>query len=128
MMLCKRVLTLLLSLSLIGLSCGPAQAAMISNHQILNTAAPDNEKNALLQTLARADVQAQMSKLGVDSADIVSRVNQMTQQEIAQLNQKMADLPAGSGVLGVILVVFIVLVITDIIGATNVFSFVHQVD
>lgn len=128
MMLFKRLFTLILSLSFISLSCSPALAAMIPNHQIIETGQSSLDKNTLLATMARADVQAQLVSLGVSPEDVIQRVDQMTQQELAQLNQKMAELPAGSGVLGFILVVFIVLVITDIIGATNVFSFVHEVD
>ena len=37
------------------------------------------------------------------------------------------ELPAGGDVLGVILVVFIVFVITDVIGATDIFPFIKPV-
>ena len=128
MMLFKRTLTLLLSLSLISLSFGPAHAAMVTNDQLINSAQQISAKDTLLQTIARGDVQAQLASLGVSSADLNGRINQLTAQEIAQLNQKIAELPAGSGVLGFVLAIFLIFVITDIIGATDVFSFVHSVD
>jgi hypothetical protein len=65
--------------------------------------------------------------MGVSTAELESRINQMTGEEIAQLNQQLNDLPAGSGVLGIIVLVFIVFVITDVIGATNIFPFIHPV-
>jgi hypothetical protein len=73
-------------------------------------------------------VQAQLSSLGVNSADLNSRVNQMTPQEISQLNQRMTEQPAGSGVVGIIVLVFLVFVITDVIGATDIFPFIHSIN
>lgn len=127
MMTFKRTLTLILSISLLGLSFTNVQAAIISNDQIINKAQQANERAALLQTIAREDVQQQLSKMGVNPADIENRINQMTQQEIAQLNQQMNELPAGSGVLGIIVLVFLVFVITDVIGATDIFPFIHPI-
>jgi hypothetical protein len=51
----------------------------------------------------------------------------MTQAEVAQLNQQIDQLPAGSGVLGIVVLIFIVFVITDVIGATDIFPFIHPV-
>jgi hypothetical protein len=123
---CKRMFALFLSFSLVFLSVSPAHAAMVSNSQLVSPAQQD-DRAALLQTLARADVQAQMSAMGVDAADVSQRVNQMTPDEISQLNQKMAELPAGGDALGIIVLIFLVFIITDIIGATDVFPFVHPV-
>jgi len=52
----------------------------------------------------------------------------MTDQEVAKLDHRMKELPAGGDVLGVALVVFIVFIITDAIGATDIFPFVHSVN
>ena len=123
----NRILTLALSLLLILAPMGQAQAAIIANAQLMDQVQLTNDKEVLLQTINRVEVQQQLLDMGVSTADIESRVNQMTQQEIAQLNQQINELPAGSGVLGFILVIFIVFVITDVIGATNIFSFIHPV-
>ena len=123
----NRILTLALSLLLILAPMGQAQAAIIANAQLMDQVQLTNDKEVFLQTINRVEVQQQLLDMGVSTADIESRVNQMTQQEIAQLNQQINELPAGSGVLGFILVIFIVFVITDVIGATNIFSFIHPV-
>jgi hypothetical protein len=52
----------------------------------------------------------------------------MTDQEVARLNQHLAELPAGGDVLGVILILFIVFIITDMLGATDIFPFVKPVN
>lgn len=127
MTLFKRALAIVLSISLISFSLGGAQAAIVSNQQIIQKSNLENNKQALLQTINREDVQQQLLSMGVDSADIESRIDLMTDAEIAQLNQQMADLPAGAGVLGIVVLVFLVFVITDLIGATDIFPFVHPV-
>lgn len=124
---CKRMFALFMSFTLIFLSVASAQAAMVSNSQFAQSAEQQQGKAALMQTLARADVQAKLSEMGVDSADIAKRINGLTADEVSQLNQKMAELPAGGDALGIIVLIFLVFIITDIIGATDVFPFVHPV-
>jgi hypothetical protein len=127
MNLIRRTLALLISFSLLFASIGQVQAAMVSNSQLINQAQQSNKKNTLLQTIRRADVQSQLLSMGVNTADIEKRIDQMTQSEIAQLNQQIDQLPAGSGVLGIVALIFIVFVITDVIGATDIFPFIHPV-
>lgn len=127
MMKFKRTLSLILSIALISISASNVQAAIISNDQIIYKTDQVNDKAALLQTIKRADVQAQLSSMGVSSADIETRINQMTHEEIAQLNQHMAELPVGAGVLGTVVLIFLVFVITDVLGATDIFPFIHPV-
>ncbi|MDF1690646.1 MAG: PA2779 family protein [Cycloclasticus sp.] len=124
----KRTFSLILAIALIGISIGNAQASIITNDQIIHKTVQANDRVALMQTINRVDVQAQLSSMGVSSADIEARIDQMTNEEIAQLNQHIAELPAGAGILGAALTVFIVLVITDMLGATDVFSFVHSIN
>jgi len=123
----KRTLALILSISLFGLSFGQAQAAIIANNQIIHQAQQETDKTALLQMIHRTEVQEQLLDMGVTSADIEERINQMTQEEVAQLNQQLDQLPAGSGIIGIIALVFVVFVITDVIGATDIFPFIHPV-
>jgi hypothetical protein len=88
----------------------------------------NSAKTELLQTINRSDVKEQLLALGVNPADVESRINLMTHEEIAQLNQQIDELPAGGDVLGILLVIFIVFVITDVIGATDIFPFIHPVN
>ena len=127
MALLNRILTLTVSLLLICAPVSQAQAAIIANAQLIDQVQLANNKETLLQTINRVDLQEQLLVMGVTTADIESRINQMTQQEIAQLNQQINELPAGGDVLGIILIVFIVFVITDVIGATDIFPFIHPV-
>ena len=124
----QRTLCLLLSLSLIVLPIGPAQAAMISNGQIIGEVQAELDRSDVLQILEREHAKQQLKALGVSPEMVKERVSHMTDHEVAQLNQHLADLPAGGDVLGVILILFIVFIITDMLGATNIFPFVKPVN
>jgi hypothetical protein len=126
MSMLNRFFATLLSLSLLMLPLGSAQSAMIGNSQLLDGSA-NTDRNTLLQTLDREEIRARLTQLGVDPEAVKVRVSQMTPQEVATLNQRMADLPAGGDALGVILVIFVVFIITDALGATDIFPFVHPI-
>jgi hypothetical protein len=122
-----RTLALILPILLLFASFSQTQAGIISNGQVIHQIQQANDKEALLQTIRRVDVQEQLLSMGVNATDIESRINLMTHEEIAQLNQQINELPTGGDVLGIILIVFIVFVVTDVIGATDIFPFIHPV-
>lgn len=124
----QKYISVLLSVTLMSMSFTSAQAAMISNDVIINHVQQGHAKTELLQTINRSDVKQQLLNLGVNPENIESRIKLMTPEEIAQLNQQIEELPAGGDVLGVLLVIFIVFVITDIIGATDIFPFIKPVN
>jgi hypothetical protein len=124
----QKYLSVLLSVTLMSMSFTSAQAAMIGNDVIINHVQQNSAKAELLQTINRSDVKQQLLNMGVSPENIESRIELMTHEEIAQLNQQIGELPAGGDVLGVILVIFIVFVITDVIGATNIFPFIKPVN
>jgi hypothetical protein len=122
-----RLLSLLLSLSLILAPMVPVQAAMVGNDQLLAATPANVDRNLLRETLQRDSVKQQLATLGITQEQALQRVDRMTDQEVAQLNQKLADLPAGGDVLGVIVLFLVIFIITDIIGATDIFPFIHPV-
>jgi trehalose-6-phosphate synthase len=124
----KKFISSLLSIALIGMSLNQANAAIVTNAEVIDHAQADYARSSVLQSIQRADVKAQLLAMGVNPADIESRVNMMTTQEIETLNQHMDELPVGGDVLGVILIIFIVFVITDVIGATDIFPFIKPVN
>ncbi len=123
----NRILTLVLSLILIAAPVGQANAAIIDNSQVIDQVQQTIEKDDLLQAINRVDVQQQLLSMGVTAADLENRINQMTAEEVAQLNQQIDELPAGGDVVGIIVLIFIVFIITDVIGATDIFPFIHPV-
>jgi hypothetical protein len=110
---------------------GLAHAAPVPTSSLIapqTVAASDADREKLLNLLQRDDVAQQLSAFGVDPLDAQSRVADMSAAEVADMNQQIDALPAGAGVLGAIVLIFIVLIITDALGATNVFGFVHPIN
>jgi predicted proteasome-type protease len=118
---------MLLSISLIMLPMFNAQAAMVANAQVIDRMQQQTDRDAVVQLLQRSEVRDYLLSVGVQPQDVEQRVNRMTSEELAQLNARMSELPAGGDVLGLLVLLFIIFVITDIIGATDIFPFVHPV-
>ncbi|WP_044412549.1 DUF6627 family protein [Thiomicrospira microaerophila] len=108
-----------------GMTTLPVQAAMVSTGQVVELQQSALDREQLSMMLERADVQAQLVAMGVSAEDVQLRVAAMTDLEVAQLNERMADLPAGGGVIGLLTLIFVVFVITDVIGATDIFPFIR---
>jgi hypothetical protein len=116
----KRLISSLLIVCLAGLGL-PVHAGM------LPTDAANPARARVLTVLERSDVQAQLQANGVNPADVKARAAAMTDDEVAQLAGQIDSLPAGgSEVLTVILAVFIILLITDLLGLTHIFPFTSK--
>ena len=93
----------------------PVQAGMLP-------ASSDRQRIAV--ALERAEVRAELAARGVSLADAQARVAALTDAEAADLAARLYSAPAGGvDILGVALVVFLVLLLTDILGYTKIFPF-----
>ncbi|MCC5903746.1 MAG: PA2779 family protein [Halomonas sp.] len=81
------------------------------------------DRERINNVLARADVQEQLLKQGVDLNEVEARVAALSDAEAQQMADQLEQLPAGAGVIGVLFAVFIILLITDILGLTDVYPF-----
>tara|TARA_R100000687_G_C6406355_1_gene144316 strand:- start:310 stop:714 length:405 start_codon:yes stop_codon:yes gene_type:complete len=126
----KRMVSLILSALMVWstLLVSGANAAVVSTSDMLVEHQQFENKQAVKDFVNRDDVKQQMLDLGVSPQDVDSRINSMTSAELAQLNANLQDAPAGAGVVGVVLTIFIVFVITDVIGATDIFPFIRPVN
>jgi hypothetical protein len=101
----------------------PASAGIVSTDQIVASVERDQVRNFL----DRAEVRSQLQSMGVDANAARARVDALTDEEVTSLANRIEQLPAGgSDVLGVLLVVFIILLVTDILGLTKVFPFTRS--
>lgn len=112
----------------------PAQAALVSTEHVAaqqgfvratqqglgDTAA---QRDFVHATLARADVGAALQMRGVSVEQAAERVAALSDAEVVALAHNIETAPAGADVLGVLFTVFIVLLVTDILGLTKVFPF-----
>lgn len=116
----------LLAFASLTLAVPAAQAGMVGTEQALVGAAAGEARSALATTLARADVQARLTDLGVDPAVVAARVAALSDSEVQTLNTRLGELPAGGDIVGAVVFVFLILLITDIAGLTDVFPFVKK--
>ena len=122
-----RILTALLAVSILFVSVQPAvNAAIVSTSDLVATEQSKIGKEYLLSTLEREDVRTALTSQGVNLEMAKQRVASMTDEEIRALNQKMDEMPAGSGVVSALVLVFLVLLFTDIMGWTDVYPFVNK--
>ena len=102
----------------------PATAGMVATDQV----AAGGERDRVKSFLNRAEVQEQLHGLGLSPQAARERVDAMSDEEAASLAGRLEQLPAGAAdPLGVALVVFIILLITDILGYTKIFPFTRPV-
>lgn len=108
-----------------GLFSSVASAAIIGNEQMITEQQLASDKAEMKNALAKADVKDRLLALGVDPADVDARIDALTADELAMLQDKMDDMPAGSGALGLLALLVLIFFITDIIGVTDIFPFVN---
>ncbi len=117
------VLTVSTSMMVIPL---PAQAGIVATEALVATGvSADRERLAAL--LVREDLRAQLEAKGVRPADVQARLDALSDAEVEQLAGRIDSLPAGGDIVGAVVLVFIVLLITDILGFTKVFPFTKPV-
>lgn len=117
----RSVISLVLSATLL-VSTMPASAAMVSTDTLLAQEARTTQLEQVQGFMARDDVRSQMEALGVDATLAAERVSALTDTELQQLSQNIQDMPAGSSAVELVLVVFLILLLLELVGAINIFS------
>jgi hypothetical protein len=122
-----RFLTALLAVSVLFVSVQPAvNAAIVSTSDLYAAEQSQIGKEYLLNSLEREEVRTALSVQGVDWEMAKQRVSIMTDEEVRALNQRMDEMPAGGDVLSAIVLIFLVLLFTDVMGWTDVYPFVNK--
>lgn len=99
-----------------------AQAKIIGTLESLQTAQRDADLSTINAALARDEVRAKLSELGVQSEQVETRVAAMTDAELRTLASDIESAPAGAGAVAVIGVVFLVLLILEAVGVIDIFK------
>jgi hypothetical protein len=92
-----------------------------------SAAAVQGDHARLLATLDRADLAERLRERGVSADELRLRIAALTDAEAAELMARIDKAPAGADILGLVFTVFIVLLVTDILGFTKVFPFTRSV-
>lgn len=108
-----------------------AHAGMIATDAVaaqVTQAEAQSRRATVLATLNRADVAESLAAKGVDMDAARARIASLSDAEVVALADQLEHAPAGaSDVLGVIVFIFLVLLVTDILGLTKVFPFTRSV-
>lgn len=119
-------LTVTAALLALTLHIPAANAALVSTEAVLHSAQAQHNISRVHDALNRDDVKTQLVALGVDSNLVQARVDALSDDEAQQLAQRLDQMPAGAGIVEILLFVFILLLITDLLGLTNVFPFTKK--
>ncbi len=106
-----------------------AQAAMMNTDQVFERQSVADQRARIIDLLRRTDVRQHLGAMGVDWDEATRRTAALSDDEIARIAGRLDQLPAGQGAVGAVvgaaLIIFLVLLVTDILGFTNVFGFVR---
>jgi hypothetical protein len=105
-------------------------AAMISTDLTVESQREQKSREELNEVIGRENVENYLIAQGIDPVEVKSRIDSLTDAEAIALADQIKELPAGGGAVGIIvgaaLIVFLVLLVTDILGYTDIFPFVKS--
>lgn len=104
-----------------------AYAGIVATDKVAASAQADSERERIRSYLARDDVRAALQERGIDDMAAHARVSALTDDEVRQLAGKLDQLPAGGDIVGTLFTVFVILLVTDILGYTKVFPFTRSI-
>jgi hypothetical protein len=99
-----------------------AHAGVISTQEYLTAVDREAARARIDAVLAREEVRTKLEQYGVDPAETDARLAALTDQELDKLATDLENMPAGGSVLAVVGVVFIVLLILELTGVTDIFN------
>jgi hypothetical protein len=113
----KRILQcLLIAVAALATSL-PVQAGMVGTAQMQTFPYDIDFANVTQQ---RAWITEQLVKGGVSETDAEKRVASMTDVQVTEIYQRIDELPAGASAVEVIIIIGLVLVITELLGYTDI--------
>jgi len=120
----------IVSFSTLSIFSAPVNAKMINTDEILKQSQHDLSRKSINTFLDRSEVQKYLVAWGVNPEEAKARIDSLTDEEIENIVSGIDNLPAGGDGLGTIvgaaLLIFVILLVTDILGFTDVFSFVKK--
>ena len=115
---------------LIAVPYQPLLAAMVPTDATIYEDKAEDARDYLKSLISRNDIRKSLLAKGIDPDEAKIRVESLTDSEAIAIADQIEQLPAGGGAIGVIvgaaLIIFLVLLVTDILGYTDVFPFVNK--
>lgn len=117
----KPVAITMMAAFLVGGIAAPASADMVDNKQLSMQSELQMQRDSVMNLMAREDVQSTMMAYGISASDIESRINNLTEAEMLQIQGQLDQLPAGEGALGAVLTILLIFILLDLAGVTDIF-------
>jgi hypothetical protein len=102
-----------------------ATADVIGTGELLTEQRADIDRESLLSMLEQQEVKDKLADMGVSQEVVEERIQNLTPAELAEFEQQLAQAEVGEGVVGIIVLFLLVFIITDMLCATNIFSFIN---
>jgi len=120
----KKLVVALMVCNILFLGLTPAaEARLIGTQEALQKTQREEQLTRINSVLLRNEVQEQMVAYGVEPKDVKDRLAVLTDEELRQLANRLQDMPAGGdSVLAVVGIIFVVLIILELVGVTNIFT------
>jgi Skp family chaperone for outer membrane proteins len=123
---------LIVSIFSISLQSAEAKIAMLPTMSVVQHSSYAQTREDIVSFVKQEKVQKEMIKYGVNPEEALNRIATLSPSELDQLSAQMNKAQAGSdfgvgSIVGAALFVFIVLLITDILGFTKVYPFTRSI-
>lgn len=121
---CGLLITCILSL---GLPFQSAYAGIVGTDKVAASAQSQSEREQIRSYFDREDVRRELQAQGIDANTAKARMDALTDQEVQKIVGKLDSVPAGGDIIGTLFFIFIVLLVTDILGFTKVYPFTRSI-
>ncbi len=117
-------------MAMASMPIGIANAEMVTTDTVIQQYNSTEDRTLVMDFMLREDVQQQLTLLGVDPEEAARRVASLSDEEIQGIAGRLEEMPAGEGsvgiIVGAVVIIFIILLVTDLLGLTDVFPFVKK--
>lgn len=119
----RRCLVAVMCISLLGAAMPmEVHAGIVSTDRAISLEQRDAYIGAVTAGLAREDLRERFVALGVDPAQVETRLAGLTDSELATLAERIDEVPAGGDALAIIGIVFLVLLLLEFTGTIDIFK------
>jgi hypothetical protein len=111
----------------LGLPLQSSYAGLVGTDKVAVSAQSQSGRERIRSFLDREDVRNELQAQGIDVNTAKARVDALTDEEVRKVAGKLDKMPAGGDIIGILFTVFVILLVTDILGFTKVFPFTRSV-
>lgn len=119
-----------LAVAYVSMPAGAARAVMIGTDAAIAPAAQPDARARVESFIAREDVARQLVELGIEPGEAMARLAALSEQDVERIGAQLEMMPAGEGAIGAVVgaavLIFFVLLVTDLLGLTDVYPFVRK--